>query len=723
MSKLFFNIPIVAIQCDFQTRKYMHKYMKQRFLILTMGLLFAALAGAAIINDSEEQKNTVLMQLIKESLSRQHFSPQKMNDDWSAKVFDEYINRLDFSKRFFLKEDIERLKAYRKEIDDLVEEEDYALFELSTDLLKTRIAECEKFYEGMLDKPFDFSVQETIELDKDKMDYAKDKADIKARWAKMFKHQTLSRLVDKVEEQKKAKEENDTTVTIKPFEELEIDAREKVLKNYKNWFKRLDKVDDKDRMATYINSIVNTYDDHTGYFPPKDKEDFDIRLSGKLEGIGATLQEKDGYINVVRIVPGSACSLQGELEENDMILKVAQGAEEPVDVVDMRLDEAVQLIRGKKGTEVRLSVKKVDGTNKIIPIIRDVVVLEETYAKSAILEKEGKKIGYIKLPKFYADFNSKEGRNCSDDVRKEIIKLQEENVEGLVLDLRSNGGGSLKDVVSMTGMFIDEGPVVQIKARKGKPYILEDEEPGVLYEEPLVILINSFSASASEIMAAAIQDYKRGIIIGSKTSYGKGTVQRFYDLDQYIVDDSDGLKPLGALKITTQKFFRIDGRSTQLKGVTPDIILPDGYTYIETGEKEKDFALPWDEIEPVPYAFWDKEIDMEDLKSKSERRVNKNKTFSMIDENAQRRKRNKDLTEYNLEFETYTEEFCQRQEEADKYKDLQGKALKFDVFALKADLLEIADDTIKQNTSKEWREKLQKDAYLEEALSVIQDAM
>ncbi len=697
--------------------------MKQKFLILTTGILFAFIAGAAIFTDSDVKKNKVLMELIMASLDKQHFNPQDMDDKWSTTVFDEFVTRLDFSKRFFLQEDLEQFQAYQKEIDDMVEDKDYALLETATDVLESRIAECEDFYLDLLAEPFDFSKQEEIELDKDKIEYAKDEAERKERWRKILKHQTLIRLVDKMEEQEKAKEENDTTVTMKAFEELEIESREKVQKNYEKWFKRLSKANDKDRLATYINAIVNTYDNHSGYFPPKDKEDFDIRLSGKLEGIGATLQEDDGYIKVVRIVAGSACYRQGELEVDDKILKVAQGAEEPVDIVDMRLDEAVRLIRGKKGTEVRLTVKKLDGTSKVIPIIRDIVVLEETYAKSAIIEEQGKKVGYIKLPKFYADFNSKEGRNCSDDVRKEIVKLKEEKVEGVILDLRGNGGGSLRDVVDMTGMFIDEGPVVQIKARTGKPYVLEDEEPGVFYKDPLIILVNSFSASASEIMAAAIQDYGRGVIIGSTRTYGKGTVQRFYDLDKYIVSDENGIKPLGSLKITTQKFFRIDGRATQLKGVEPDIVLPDGYTYIETGEKEKDFAMPWNEIEAVPYETWNKLPDLYKLQGKSTKRVESNPTFTLIDENAQRRKRNKDITNYNLEFDSFKTAHCQRQEEAEKYKDLQDEALDFKAISLEVDLAEIADDTIKQRTNTEWLEKLEKDAYLEEAMNVMKDML
>ncbi len=690
--------------------------------LIALLVVFATSVGAYVINyDNEENKKKVLIDILMNRLSELHYSPKDVDDSLAQTVFDEFVKRMDYGKRFFLKEDIEAFQPYREKIDDLVKEKNYEFFDLTLEHYNKRLTEAKSYYEELIETDFDFSKDEYIERDYDKVAYLETKTELKDYWRKTLKYDIMSRLVDKLDAQEKAQEENDTTVTVKTFEELAIDAKEKVKKNYDNWFKRLDKKTNKDYLATYINSIVNTYDTHTGYFPPKDKADFDIRLSGKLEGIGATLSEKDGYIEVKSIVPGSPCYLQGDLEVDDLILKVAQGADEPVDVVDMPLSDAVQLIRGKKGTEVRLTVKKTDGSQKVVPIIRDVVLLEETYAKSAFLQENGKKVGYIKLPKFYADFKNPKGRQCARDVEVELEKLKAEGADGVILDLRSNGGGSLQDVVKMAGHFIDEGPVVQIKARKGMPYVLKDEVPGTVFDEPLVILVNSFSASASEILAAAIQDYGRGIVIGSNSTYGKGTVQRFYDLDQYIKDDFSELKPIGAVKMTTQKFYRINGESTQHIGVVPDIVLPDTYSYIETGEKEQDYAMPWDEINPVQYDETQMDWNLNKLIKSSESRVNLNETFNKIKKDAERRKRNRDLTKYNLQLDTFQSERCQRKEEAEKYKKLQDKALDFEVTLLEADEMAMVEDTVKQKTSNDWLEKLSKDVYLEEAMNVIGD--
>lgn len=675
-----------------------------------------------MVSTDSEEKDDVLINLIMRSLERQHFSPNSIDDDASEEIFEQYLNRLDARKRFFTQEDIDDFSAYRSELDDEINKQDFNFFNLSIDALENRTREVQAYYKEILAEPFVFTEKDAVEMDPDKREYCKNSKDLRKRWEQSLKYQVLSRIMNKMDEQKKAIEENNENLEQKSFEDLEIEARGKVLDNHNDWFDRIEKTNDKDRMATYVNSIVQTFDNHTGYFPPKDKEDFDIRLSGKLEGIGATLREEDGFIEVVKIVPGSPCYIQGDLEVEDLITKVAQGPDEPVDVTNMRLGDAVQLIRGKKGTEVRLTVKKSDGTVKIIPIIRDVVMLEETYAKSVILKEKGENVGYIKLPKFYADFDDKNGRQCATDVAREIEKLKGQGIDGLILDLRDNGGGSLRDVVDMAGLFIDEGPVVQIKKRNEPPYIMEDKNSGIEYNGPFIIMVNSFSASASEILAAAMQDYDRAIIVGSETTYGKGTVQRFYDLDGYInSEEFEYLKPLGAIKVTTQKFFRVDGRSTQLKGVEPDIILPDMYTYIETGEKENEFAMPWTEINSVDFDKWERAWAKERLSILSKKRVSQNTVFSKINEDALRRKRNRDQTEYNLHFDTAYSQNCERNEEAQKYKDLQGETLDFEVTSLLQDASAIEEDSIKQQIASDWHERLEKDVYLEETMNIVLD--
>ena len=420
------------------------------------------------------------------------------------------------------------------------------------------------------------------------------------------------------------------------------------------------------------------FDPHSGYYEPKDKENFDIGMSGTLEGIGARLQTEGDYTKVVSIVPGGPAWKGKDLEENDLIMKVTQeDDEEGVDVTGFRLDDVVKMIRGKKGTKVKLSVKKVDGSIEDIIIVRDVVIIEESYAKSAILNFPDKiqNIGYIKLPRFYADFSRRGGPSCSKDIAKELEKLQAQNVNGVILDLRNNGGGSLRDVVKMSGLFIEEGPIVQVKSRSRRPEVLEDVDPRVQYRGPLVVMVNSFSASASEILAAALQDYNRAIIVGSNSTFGKGTVQRFFDLDRAIRGNSE-VKPLGEIKMTIQKFYRVNGGSTQLKGVTPDIILPDRYHYFKTGEKDHDFAMEWTEIAPVMYSQNVTRVndELNGLRRASEVRVKNSDAFQLVLENAKRLKKQSDETNYTLNFEAHMSQKLQREKESDKYKDMCHRA-------------------------------------------------
>jgi len=482
------------------------------------------------------------------------------------------------------------------------------------------------------------------------------------------------------------------------------------------------KINDKDILKMYFNSITAFYDPHTSYFPPKDKENFDIHISGKLEGIGATLSQPNAYIKIVSIVPGSACWKQGDLEVGDLILKVAQGAEEPVDVVDMRLDDAIKMIRGKKGTEVRLTVKKADGSITVIPIVRDVVVLEETFAKSIVITDSisHAKIGFIYLPGFYADFEDPNGRRCSVDVKKEVEKLKEENVDGIIVDLRNNGGGSLMDAVDIVGLFIDKGPVVQVRSRYAMPQVLDDKKSGALYDGDLLIMVNEYSASASEIMAAAIQDYGRGIIVGSKQTFGKGTVQRFIPFDRMIRGNED-LKPLGALKITIQKFYRINGGATQLKGVASDIVLPDAYSKLDMGEKDLDNPIEWDEIPKADYNKLKFKKDINQIRENSLKRIAADTSFTIIEEYSKYLKKVRDETLESLNIEDYKENQLEREKISKRFKksDKRLSGLKF--YVPKADSLEIYSDTIKTEKAKIWIKNLRKDIYLEESYKIIKD--
>jgi carboxyl-terminal processing protease len=494
------------------------------------------------------------------------------------------------------------------------------------------------------------------------------------------------------------------------------------LKYFDKWYDRLAKMKRNDHLSTYLNAITAVYDPHTSYYEPIDKENFDIRMSGKLEGIGARLQSDDEYTKITSIVVGGPAWKQGDLEENDLITAVAQEGEDAVDINGMTINEVVQLIRGKKGTKVILTVKKVNGSSQKITIERDVVITSEGFAKSLMMKTdEGEKVGYIRLPSFYADFQDRNGRRCAKDVATEVEKLKAQNVEGIVIDLRNNGGGSLRDVVKMSGLFVEDGPMVQVKSRDRKPEVLEDTDSSVLWDGHLIIMVNNFSASASEILAAALQDYERAVIVGSPT-FGKGTVQRFFDLDRAISGNSQ-VKPLGQVKLTTQKFYRVNGGSTQLKGVTPDIILPDNYKYIETGEKENEYPLKWTEIAPVETQqnVYDVSRNLDKLKAQSATRIKANAVFSKIDENAKRLKTQRDDTDYPLGLEAYNAEEDAMEEIAKSFEDMFEDEVNMSVENLKVDLPAFEADESKAARNEDFVKNIKKDVYLEEVLNIMDD--
>jgi carboxyl-terminal processing protease len=402
-----------------------------------------------------------------------------------------------------------------------------------------------------------------------------------------------------------------------------------------------------------------------------------------------------------------------------VIQKVAQGKEEPVDLTGFVVTDAVKLIRGKKGTEVRLTVKKVDGTIKVISLVRDQIVQDETFARSAIVKDGNSKIGYIFLPEFYADFDNPNGNRSYIDVAKEVAKLKEEKVDGIVIDLRNNGGGSLYDVVQMAGLFIEDGPIVQVRDRDNRPSVLKDKDRSVLYSGPLAVMVNEFSASASEIFAAAIQDYGRGVIIGSTSTYGKGTVQRNIGLDQgFSLSNSD----LGTVKLTLQKFYRINGGSTQLKGVNSDIILPDQYEYLKIREKDDPDALPWDEINKSPYSGWNAGYDLKTIQQLSNQRLESDPTFRLIKENTDWLARQNDK-QYSLQLDKYRQEQKAIRSTLAQIESLTKLKNDLNVSALPNEENRWENDKNKQERFKQWLKGLRKDIYLDQAVKVIDDVI
>lgn len=698
------------------------------FSILIIGVFVASY----LPNINSEHKESVLMQTILGGVKQLHYSPDEINDSFSKEVYDLYIDRIDSGRRWFTTSDLAQLEQWRSKIDDGIVNPNYDFFDLSVELKKNGLKKAESFYKEILAEPFDFTKMEDVELDGDKKEFANNDAELREYWRKNLKYDVMNSLSAKLEKQEKAQEdenadveeegEKEEPVEIKTKEELEKEARKDVLKRYEDWFERLNDERRTDYLSHYLNAITNVFDPHTSYYLPKDKENFDINMSGTLEGIGARLQTQEEYTKVISIVPGGPAWKGKELEVEDLIMKVTQGGGDTDDVTDWRIDDVVAKIRGKKGTDVILTVKKVDGSIKDVKITRDVVILDEGYAKSAVIDYEGiEDVGYIKLPRFYADFNRKGGKSCFVDVAKEIEKLNARGVNGIILDLRNNGGGSLRDVVKMSGLFIEEGPIVQVKSRDRKPEVLEDEDPRVQYDGPLIVMVNQFSASASEILAAAMQDYKRAVIVGAKSTFGKGTVQRFYDLDNAI-RGNDELKPLGEVKLTIQKFYRVNGGSTQLRGVTPDIILPDNFTYIKTGEQDHEHAMEWSEIPAVMHtqkAY--KMSNLNTLKKNSEARVASSEVFQKVIENANRLKRQQDKTSFPLNFEEYQKMEEMIEKEASQFKDIFTPIEALEIENLAIDLEAINADDGKKARNDDWLESLKKDSYIEETMMIMKD--
>jgi carboxyl-terminal processing protease len=475
---------------------------------------------------SNPKKEAILIKALLEGLENMHFQPKRIDDAFSQNFYNLYLKEIDQGKRFLTAKEIDELEQYQKQLDDQAKAGTFEFFDLSVQYIDASIVKTKAWYTEILAAPMSFTADDRIETDGDKLKWAKDDADLKQRWAKLLKFEVLDYIYDETAKQDKP----DFKGEKKSFEALEIEARKKTQEKYDRWYKRLGKMDREDRMEVYLNSITNVFDPHTGYFSPKEKENFDIQMSGKLEGIGARLQSDGEKTTVNEVVAGGPAWKGGQLAAEDVIEKVQQEGEEPIDIMGWEIDEVVSKVRGPKGTKVILHVRKADGSTKQIEIVRDVVIMEEGFAKSLIFnddKKQGEKIGYIYLPKFYADFTPSGATSCAADVEKEVAKLNEEGVSGIILDLRGNGGGSLRDVVRMSGLFIEKGPIVQVKSRAAEPEILSDRDTKVQYGGPLIVMVNGFSASASEILAAALQDYKRAVIVGSAVSYGKGTVQRF----------------------------------------------------------------------------------------------------------------------------------------------------------------------------------------------------
>lgn len=693
-------------------------------VIIVAGMLF----GFEIANKPDPEKDKILIGLVRYALKQGHYEPHLIDDTFSEKVFTDFIDALDPYKRWFLQSDLDEFSKYSNLIDDQIKSEDLTFYNVVMERFDQRVLESQSYYREILQTPFDFTQDDYFDVDYDKKEYASSKAQLVKNWQNQLKLSTLSRLNEKIELQESMSKvvssaedstaaETENEVKIKSFEELEKESREAAEKSLDDLYTVMIELDDTDWFAIFINTMTIQFDPHTNYFAPKDKKRFDISMAGKLEGIGARLQKRDDYTRVAELISGGPAWRGGDLEVGDLILKVGQGDEMPVDIVGMRLDDAIEYIKGKKGTEVKLTVKKIDGSVQVVSIIRDIVELEETFVKSSVVEVDQRKFGVINLPKFYIDFNERNFRNSATDMEQEIARLKEENVEGLLIDLRNNGGGSLKTAIEIAGLFISDGPVVQVKYRGEKPNIRSDKDTKIQWDGPLVVLVNELSASASEIFAAAMQDYNRAVVIGSKQSFGKGTVQNVLPLNNYFKYDKD----LGALKMTIQKFYRINGGSTQLKGVVSDIAMPDKYTYFEIGERDEKNPLSWDKIEPAEYTPVDVYANFHEVVNQSKKRIADNPHFIIIDDNAKWLKEGRDNTLIHLNYEKFKNEITQRQNESKAFDDiaLYESNLKFN--SPKYEFPLMAQDSILAKKREIWHTSLEKDIYVEEALTVLSE--
>ncbi|TYB31495.1 MAG: tail-specific protease [Candidatus Mcinerneyibacterium aminivorans] len=697
--------------------------MKLKRLFYTLIVIVLLFNSCSAISGADtEKKNKLISKVVGYSLEKVHYTGKKLNDETSKEIFNEFIKNLDYNKRYFYKSDIENFKSKEEELDDILLNGNFKFIYKIFEIYQKRLDEASAITKEILRKDFDFKKDEKIQLDGDKREYSNNKEELKDYWRKYLKYRTVVRYLD-ILEQKKSKKEDIDIKSIMYEEEIEQEAREKVKKAMNRFFKRMKDMDDNRKFEILMNSVAAVYDVHSSYFSPHAQKNFDLSMSGKFEGIGAVLTESEGNIKVVRIVPGGPAWKQGELEAEDVILKVAsKKGKEPVSVIGSSVTQAVKLIRGKKGTTVVLMVRKPDGRIMEIPIERNVVILKETYAKSALIKNinSDKKYGYIELPKFYHDFNDKEGRKSSEDVKNELLQLKKENVDGLILDLRNNSGGALGDAVKTAGLFIKEGPIVQVRSKDGEISILRDYDPNMYFKKPVVILVNKFSASASEIVAAALKDYNRAVIVGSEHTFGKGTVQNLMKLDNMLSFQYKKYKPLGALKVTTEKFYRITGKSTQYKGVSSDIILPDMYSKIKIGEKMYDNSLGWDEIKPADFNnnYFLKKKNLVQLKKNSLRRIDTSKQFKEIEKHAEIIRENRENTNLSLNLEKRYSRYDEIQDLIEKYEKINLETREIEILNKNLDSIKNKEE---KERKKDWYENLNNDVYIIESTKILND--
>lgn len=692
--------------------------MKTKLLIpfLALSLFFSSVTAANTNNNNDPEKDKVLVSVLNYMLTRGHFVEKQLNDEFSIQVFKSFIDGLDPSKRYFTQTDIKEFSKYKYLIDNQLKENDITFYKLVYGKFLEKIKTAKNYYGSILKQPFNYKKKEIIDVDFSKAPFAANESQLIDYWRKQLKLQTIDRIQEK-EELQELEFKKDKTYKKKSFTEFEKISRAEVMKSMEELYIRIEELEHEDWFSTFLNSVVGAFDPHTTYLAPRAKDRFDQEMSGKLEGIGARLSKRGIYTHIVELVSGGPAWKQGELEEGDIILKVAQGDKKPLDIVGTRLDDAIKFIKGPKGTEVRLTVKKkLDGSTRVISIIRDLVELEETFVKSSIVEKDGKKYGLIDLPRFYIDFKDVNSRDSAKDMEKEIARLKEENVEGILIDLRNNGGGSLKTAIEIAGLFINEGPIVQVKYRGEKPVVKSDIDKEIQWDGSLVLLVNELSASASEIFAAAMQDYNRAVIIGGNQTYGKGTVQQVMSINQFYPNYK---KDLGFLKMTIQKFYRVNGGSTQMEGVYSDIAIPSRYSYMKFGERDLEGALKWDKVAMAKYTPVNAYSNFSDVVNNSKERIASDSKFQLVNEYAKWLKKEQDDTTYSLNYKEYTKSLEDREKYAKKFNSVFKFDSKLEFISPKYELPLFEKNKDLKEKRDIWHKNLSKDMYVAEALNVL----
>ncbi len=699
-------------------------------LVLVGGLFFAFNTFHSASSEPSEIRHRKLLSTIGRLLESEHYSPRVIDDKFSKEVFDAYLKTLDPEKNILLQTDIDSLKIFATSIDDEIHGANIQFEPAANAIYERRAKEVKNIFENVIEKPFDFTTDDSLVVDVDKINYPVNEQERIKRWRLAIKYKVLEKYVSSIEDREKhLKAKADTSkikdtlkdnFVVKSDMELEADARASIKKIYLKRWGQLEKTFDKEkRFESFLNTITGLMDPHTDYFAPVEKRSFTEQMSGTFYGIGAQLTQDDNGVKIASIQPGGAAWKSGLLVVNDVIIKIAQGAEEPVDVTGYETTEAVKLIRGDLGTEVRLTVRKPDGTTKVVSLIREKIVLDEGFARSAVIQNGNEKIGYIMLPDFYADFEREDGARCSKDIAKEVEKLKAEKVKGIIIDIRYNGGGSLYEVVQMAGLFIDKGPIVQIRSKEGKSQILSDDTPGILYDGPLVVMVNEFSASASEIFAAAIQDYKRGLIVGSTSTYGKGTVQRNVAFGKPL--DAMGIQTeYGAVKLTFQKFYRVTGSSTQRKGVVPDVIFPDEYEFLKYREKDNPSALPWDEMEKAKFTPWTNSNELANIANKANAKIKNDTAAIHFKKNLQWVSAQVDKP-VSLEFNKYKSYKKEVQNVIQQNENMLKLKTPMTVSALKADYNKFYNnpDKTKQDRYQAWLKMVAKDVQINESSKLL----